>query len=80
MDTTSLNPEQVQALAEAVELVKPIVAKIENSPAATKNHYSDYMVCLSTGKGPLEMKRLAALLILAGANKEGVTDALKLSL
>jgi RNA binding exosome subunit len=72
--------EQKKALNEALELVKPIVKRIEASIPSTKNHYGDYMAVLSMDKDPMQMKKMAALLILAGANKEGVSAALKLCL
>jgi RNA binding exosome subunit len=72
--------EQKAALNEALELVKPIVQRIEKSLPTTKNHYGDYMTVLSMDKDPMQMKKMAALLILAGANKEGVSAALKLCL
>lgn len=69
--------KQVQkAIDEAVALIKPIVLKIEKSPPSTKDHYSQYMAVLSEDETEGGRHRLALLLIVAGANVNGVRAAL----
>ena len=62
----------------AVNLLKPLVQIIEQSPPQTKDHYAKYMVMLAEAPTPELKKKLAAVLISAGANKEGVISALAL--
>ncbi len=72
-----MTTEQAQAaLNSVIETLRPIVKKIEDSPAATKNHYGEYMAILS-GAPLKNRKSLAACLIKAGANEDGIVDALK---
>lgn len=70
--------EMAELLTKIVEDIKPIVAKIEKLPPTTRNHYGDYMAVLSQTEEPRIRKRLAAILVIAGANEQGVADALKL--
>ena len=70
--------EAEKSLKQVIEELKPIVAKIEAGYQTTKGHYAQYMGVLSVYKEPSARKNLAACLILAGANKEGVRDALKI--
>lgn len=79
LDTIQTNKAK-ELLSQVKEMLGPIVERIEKSPATTKNHYGDYMVVLSHAKSQEGMKKLAAMLILVGANEEGVANALKLSI
>ena len=79
--TSSLTEEQKTKLIDALgkEMVDELIQainKIESSPPTTKNHYGAYMQILS--KFGANKILMANLLILMGANKEGVKDALKL--
>lgn len=71
--------EAQHKINEVISLITPIVAKIEARPATTKNHYGDYLAILGMA-GVNERKSLAAVLVKAGANFEGVQAALNLSL
>ena len=69
--------EQRTALNEVVAEMKPIVQSIEGSLALTKGHYNEYMKVLASAE---KQHRLVAAycLIQAGADKYGVSWALKL--
>lgn len=69
--------EAQQAISQVVEALTPIVAKIEKSFPSTQNHYGDYLGILGMAQ-PSERKKLAAVLVKAGANLEGVRSALEL--
>ncbi len=71
--------EQAQAAIEGViETLKPIVKKIEGGPQLTKNHYGQYMGILGMANDTEAREKLAACLVKAGANIEGIASALKL--
>lgn len=65
-------------VAEAVELLKPIVENIEKSPPNTKYHYGAYMALLGQAETKQLRVLLSSALIRAGANSLGVGAALKL--
>lgn len=75
-----MNKDQARAaINQVIATLKPIVSKIEARPALTANHYGDYMAVL--GQAPAAQRtHLAACLIKAGANEQGVTDALRLTI
>lgn len=77
MNTTGKTQDEL--LQEALNLIKPIVVRIESSLPTTKDHYGDYMGILATAKNPEERKKMAMVLIIAGANKNGVLAALALT-
>lgn len=69
----------VDMMASDVEIIAAIL-NVEKSPATTRNHYGNYMSLLgSLSNGN---KTLATLLgdafVKAGANAQGVADALRL--
>lgn len=67
-----------EAIDQVVEMLKPVVAKIEGGLETTKNHYGSYMAVLSqAGQDKQMQKKMAACLIKAGANQDGVANALK---
>lgn len=76
-----LTEEQKEKIKEALgkEMMEELIStinKIETSTPTTKDHYGAYMQILSRfGKDKLLM---ANLLILLGANREGVKAAAKL--
>lgn len=70
--------EAKAAIDGVIETLRPLVAKIESGPQMTKNHYSHYMAILSQATDIDSRKKLAACLVKAGANIEGIADALKL--
>ena len=78
----NITAEQKTKLVDALgqEMVNKLVIeinKIETGVPITKNNYGAYMSILSRfGKNKI---LIANLLIILGANKEGVKDALKLS-
>jgi len=78
--TTQLNPAQqkfIEAFATDPDIVG-LVQRIEAKPATTRNHYGDYGAALSSISGG--RKAVAQLLglafVKAGANTQGVADAL----
>lgn len=73
-----MNAEQTAILKDIAKDLEPMVRDIESSAMTTKNHYGDYMSVLSLIGGDNDHKRFMALaLIDAGANKQGVRDALR---
>lgn len=57
---------------------KPAVEKIEAKIATTRNHYGDYMALLSSlAKSKQHAQIFALAMIEAGANRQGVNDALQ---
>jgi hypothetical protein len=78
--TTQLNPVQqkfIDEFATDPDIVG-LVQRIEAKPATTRNHYGDYGAALSNLSGG--RKGVAQLLgrafVKAGANAQGVSDAL----
>ena len=68
-----------KAITEAIEIMKPIVQKIEKGVPTTKDNYGAYMAVLAQAKDHQTRLHLSAILIFAGANKNVVVAALKLS-
>ena len=65
-----------EILKEMVDLTRPVVAKIEAGPETTLNHYGEYM-SLFAGIDRLKDRALIAKVFKqAGANPQGVEDAL----
>ncbi len=62
----------------AADLKEP-VAKIEAGPYLTKGHYGDYMAILAPADSLAKRRILATALMLAGADRDGVADALRLT-
>jgi len=58
-------------LTEAME-------KINNSPLTTRNHYGKYLAILTDLKPLVGLGMAKALMIKAGANKQGVLDAARI--
>ncbi len=66
-----------QAIDEAVEIIKPLVVKIERGVQLTKYHYAKYVEMLS--RVPSTQRQVFCLVLLkAGANKEGVEYAYRI--
>ena len=63
-----LTEEQFKLFSEAVEAAVPLVDAIEKSVETTQNHYGDYMSVIRDLTS-------AAVLLCAGANRHGVSDA-----
>lgn len=75
----TLTPAQEALIADLANDVKPYVDKIEARIATTKNHYGDYMALLSQWqKEPKVMMVMAMACKKAGANPQGVNDALRI--
>ena len=68
-------------IANLVKTLRPAVAAIESDTVpVTRHHYGEYMALLSRFADDAgQRKMLANALILAGANKQGVADALRVS-
>ena len=68
-------------IEELAKDLTEVVDGIEGSMETTKDHYGRYMSLLAQlGKGNERMTQVIALaLIKAGANKQGIASALKLS-
>lgn len=63
---------------EIANSMKAIVADIEANVATTRNHYGAYMSLLIMFTDDASQRAMIAkALVLAGANEQGVTDALK---
>jgi hypothetical protein len=79
MNLTTVTPEQKSLiiLKMIADELQPIVKELESQPKLTKNHYGQYMSILSKYEGK-QRKVYAAALIIAGANREGVNEALNL--
>ncbi len=69
-----------EAILGLTELLKGHVAGIEDSAEITRGHYGEYMTLISTvSDGDHKVARIVALgLVKAGANKRGVSDALRI--
>ncbi len=78
---TNLNPIQQKFVDDfaADPDIQQIVKDIEAKPATTRNHYGDYGAALSklSGGRKVVQQLLALAFIKAGANAQGVNDALK---
>jgi hypothetical protein len=76
MESNQMNIDAI--VKDLAKDLKPLVRDIEDSPKTTQNHYGSYMSVLSQIGGDADNKRLIALaLIDAGANEQGVRDALR---
>jgi hypothetical protein len=65
-------------VAEIAEGLKGFVTDTETSIATTQNHYGEYMGLLMRFTDDASQRAiLASALIIAGANEQGVRDALK---
>ncbi len=73
-----------ELLTDMAEEVREVVERIEAGPHLTKGHYGEYMALLSAIDDPDgQMKRkiiMASALIMAGADREGVADAFRLTM
>ena len=69
-----------ELVSDFAEMLKPEVDRIEATPATTQDHYGDYGALLSTVSNgdPRTAQLLALALIKCGANRNGVSWALKL--
>ena len=78
---TQLNEKQQQFVDSfaADPDIQQIVKDIEAKPATTRNHYGDYGAALSTmcGGRKIVAQLLALAFVKAGANQQGVADALQ---
>jgi hypothetical protein len=75
----NMDNEKIKKLvSELAGDFKPSVLKIEARIATTRNHYGDYMALLSSIAKTENHARLFALaMIEAGANRQGVNDAMR---
>lgn len=69
------NPEQRQAIKELGESLRPTLDKIHARVPSTRNYYGDYMAILS--ERPEYAKIMALAMLYAGANPQGIQDAVK---
>jgi len=78
---TTLNPAQQKFVDDfaADADIQQLVKSIEARPATTRNHYGDYGAALSRlgGNRKVMVQLLGLAFIKAGANQQGVADALK---
>jgi len=81
---TNLNPTQQKFVDDfaADPEIQQLVKDIEAKPATTRNHYGDYGAALSTLSGGRKIvaQLLGLAFVKAGANVQGVSDALTLLL
>lgn len=77
----TLNDKQKQLISDLANDLRETVTKIEGKLATTRNHYGDYMSLIGgLAKGNRTVGQVIALaLIEAGANAQGVNDALRVS-
>ena len=79
METAEAKDKLKQLVTGLAEDLKPEVVKIEKKFATTKNRYGDYMALISAvAKDERTAKLIVLALIEAGANREGVTDAMRI--
>ena len=74
----NLSAKQKEALIQSANVLAETVQEIESRPETTQNHYGDYMALLAK---LIERKKTpmfwALCLVVAGANKQGVQDAIR---
>lgn len=71
-----MNQEQQQAIEKTAAALRQVVAEIEAKPETTRNRYGEYMSLLhQLNKYKRAPKFWAAVLVTAGANRQGVEDA-----
>ena len=76
----AMDPKLEELISELAGDLKEMVQQIEARPKTTQNHYGQYMGLLSgMAKNKGHAQIIAAALIEAGANRQGVVSALKLS-
>ncbi len=71
-----------QALTDVAEELRETVERIEAGPYLTKGHYGEYMALLSAIDDPddqTKRKMIACALMMAGADRDGVASALRLT-
>lgn len=69
-----------EAVRDVAEGLRDYVTGVEASIATTRNHYGDYMGLFSRFTEDVgQAQVLAKALVLAGANRQGVADALRVS-
>ncbi len=80
-NTDLTNPTDTlrQLLNELAEELRESVKTIEAGPYLTKGHYGEYMGFLSATDDVAKRKMMACALMLAGADRDGVADALRLT-
>ena len=65
-------------ISQLAEDFKPSVQQIEAKIATTRSHYGDYMALLSSvAKSKQHAQIFSLAMIEAGANRQGVNDALR---
>ncbi len=78
-NATNVEAALGQLLRDLVAELHETVEKIEAGPYLTKGHYGDYMALLSPADEYWKRKLVATALMLAGADRDGVADALRLT-
>lgn len=72
------NEKLTKLIDELAGDFKPAVQKIEAKIPTTRNHYGDYMGLISSlAKTKQHAQLFAMAMIKAGANRQGIGDALK---
>jgi hypothetical protein len=76
-----MDAEITKLIAELANDLRPAIAALEAAPAATKHHYGAYMGILNriARKNKIYAKAAALAMVKAGANREGVAAAYRLS-
>lgn len=67
-----LTPTQIKAFDGAITSMQDVVKDIESLPPVTKNHYGHYLRIANSNIN-------VAILMLAGANTQGVRDAARIN-
>lgn len=78
MNETTREEKLKKLVSDLAGDFKPAVQKIEAKIATTRNHYGDYMGLISSlAKTKQHAQLFAMAMIEAGANRQGVGDALR---
>jgi len=72
-------PELEKLIQECADDVRELVTQIENDIQTTENHYGRYLTIISRYNTKAEKMVVGLALIRSGANKTGVTSAMKLA-
>lgn len=72
------SPELAQAVTTLADSIRPLLQEIHDTPPTTRNYYGDYMAILAGTDSQQRRYLFALAMIEAGANVEGIRDAMNL--
>lgn len=73
----NLSPDLQNSIKVLAKNLTPILDELHAMPPSSKNYYANYLAILTAHK-PERAKLIAIAMLYAGANKDGIQDALKL--